>query len=311
MTAASVERALEAAEEWLTDQDAPEAELAAHEAGGAGSDAGAKRWIARILSEQDADGSWGGDLLATAHSLLTIHELRTAAGVKEQDPGLGRAQDWLRSRRGAPGTWADGCSPVRHRQGLCHHFVGGFFSPAPPDAELTDSRMPCGARLLGDAEVRLVSSSLALRCMVAWGVGGRDERLHMEALRRLIRVWGEPPLERLSTGALLAAIHALAASDHDDDRASAEWGLRLVGGKQRGDGSWVETDAFQALDVMSAAADAGIAPEQMRRSLWHGARLLIASQQNDGSWGRDHGPRRALIAWRTFRRVHGPADASR
>jgi hypothetical protein len=66
----------------------------------------------------------------------------------------------------------------------------------------------------------------------------------------------------------------------------AELGLRLVGGKQRGDGSWVETDAFQALDVIGRAADAGIDPERMRRSLWHGARLLIASQQADGSWGR-------------------------
>lgn len=311
MTASSVERALDASEGWLTAQDAPEAELAAHEAGVAESGAGAKRWIARILSEQDADGSWGGDLLATAHSLLTIHELRSAAGVKEQDPGIGRAQDWIRSRRGAPGTWADGCSPVRHRQGLCHHFVGGFFSPAPPDDECPESRLPCGARLHSDAEVRLVSSSLALRCMVAWGVRGRDELLHLEALRRLVLVWGEPPLESLSTGALLAVIHALAASDHEEDRASAGWGLRVVGSKQRGDGSWVETDAFQALDVMSAAADAGIVPEQMRRSLWHGARLLIASQQSDGSWGRDHGPRRALIACRTFRRVHGPTDAPR
>jgi hypothetical protein len=71
----------------------------------------------------------------------------------------------------------------------------------------------------------------------------------------------------------------------------------------------VETDAFQALDVIGAAADAGIAVDRMRRALWHGARLLISSQQNDGSWGPDHGARRALIAWRTLRRVRPDGGA--
>jgi hypothetical protein len=304
MTMSSLDRALAASEAWLVGQDAPEAEVAAHETGSTSSAKGARRWVARILNEQDADGSWGGDLIATAQALLMIHELRTAASLKEQDPGIGRAQDWIRARRGMPGTWADGCSPDRHRLGLCHHFIGGFFSPAPPDHVCPETRLRCGARLQGGSEVRLVSSALALRCLMAWGPGGRDERLHLEALRRLVVVWPDAPPADLSTGALLAAIHALAASDQEEDRKAAEWGLRLVGGKQRGDGSWVETDAFQALDVMSAAADAGVAPEQMRRSLWHGARLLIASQQSDGSWGRDHGARRALIAWRTFRRIH-------
>jgi hypothetical protein len=304
MTTSSLDRALAASEAWLVEQDAPEAEVASHEGAIARSDKGARRWVARILNDQDADGSWGGDLLATAEALLMIHELRTAARLKEQDPGIGRAHDWIRARRGSPGSWADGCTPDRHGQGLCHHFIGGFFSPAPPDHECAETRLRCGARLLGDPEVRLVSSALALRCVMAWGAGGRDERLHLEALRRLVRIWPESPPSGLSAGALLAAIHALTVSHHDEDRQTAELGLRLVGGKQRGDGSWVETDAFQALDVMSAAAQAGIAPDQMRRSLWHGARLLIASQQSDGSWGNDHGARRALIAWRTFRRIH-------
>jgi hypothetical protein len=308
MTVSSVDRALAACDSWLTDQDAPEAEVAAHEAGTARSRKGAKRWIGRILGEQNSDGSWGSDLLATAEALLVIHELRTAAGVKEQDPAIGRARDWIRSRRGLPGAWSGGCTTQRHGLGLCHHFIGGFFSPAPPDQDCPEARLRCGARLLAGAEVRLVSSAVALRCMLAWGVAGRDEWLHLEALRRMVQVWPESPPEGLSIGALLAAIHALAVSGREDDHQVAQWGLRLVGGKQRGDGSWVETDAFQALDVMGAAADAGIARDQMRRSLWHGARLLIASQQADGSWGRDHGPRRALIAWRTFRSIRDVSE---
>jgi hypothetical protein len=303
MTPPSTERALAASQAWLLEQDAPEAAIVAHEAGVAGSDADARRWIARILGDQDASGSWGGDLLRTAEALLTVKELRSAAGVVEQDPGVGRAHDWIRGRRGLPGTWAEGCSPARHEQGLCHHFIGGFFSPGPPDVPCGEARLRCGARLAGDSEIRLTASIAALRCVLGDGRSGRDDRLHLSALRRLVRVWEGGPPEGLSTGSLLSAILALVESHDPQDREAAEWGLRLVGGKQRGDGSWVETDAFQALDVIGTAAKAEIAADRMRRAHWHGARLLISSQQNDGSWGPGHGARRALIAWRTLRRV--------
>lgn len=303
MTAESVARALGTAQEWLLSQDEPEASVARHEAGLADSDEEAVRWIRRILDGQDETGSWGGDLVTTAEALLAIRELRTAAGVVELAPGVGRARDWMRSRRGVPGTWADGCSPDRHRVGLCHHFAGGLFSAAPPEVPFEEVRLRCGARVVGDGEVRLVASTIALRCAMGWDTAGRDEGLHLAALRQVVRTWGEPAFPDLTTTALLAAVHALVESDSEDDRSAAEHGLRLVGGKQRGDGSWVETDAFQALDVIGAAVDAGIAGGRTREMLWHGARLLIASQQADGSWGRDKGARRALIAWRTFRRV--------
>jgi hypothetical protein len=309
MTPTSTEQALEASQAWLLEQDAPEAAIIAHEAGIARTAAAARRWVARILGDRDAAGSWAGDLLLTAETLLTVRELRAAAGVVEQDPGIGGAHDWIRGRRGVPGTWADGCSPDRHRQGLCHHSIGGFFSPAPPDVPCEEARLRCGSRLLGDAEVRFGASVTALRCVLGDGRSGRDDQLHLAALRRLVRIWDEDPPEGLSTGALLSAILALVESPDTVDRDTAEWGLRLVGGKQRGDGSWVETDAFQALDVIGAAADAGIAVDRMRRALWHGARLLISSQQADGSWGPDHGARRALIAWRTLRRVRPDGGA--
>lgn len=303
MRAASVDRTLAAAQAWLASQEAPESAIAAHEAGLATSNDPAKRWITRILSEQDPGGAWGGELLTTAEALLTIHELRSAGQVVEQDPAIGRTHDWIASRRGVAGSWADGCSPDRHRQGLCHHFIGGFFSPAPPEVPYAEARLRVGARLTGDSEVRLVSSITALRSALSWGVRARDDALHLAALRHLVRTWGDDPSANLSTGSLLAAVHALIISGTVEDGEAAEWGLRLICGKQRGDGSWVETDAFQALDVISAAVDADVCVELMRRALWHGARLLIATQQDDGSWGADHGARRALVAWRALRRL--------
>jgi len=303
MTAESVGRALAAAEAWLADRDAPSAVIAVAESGSDDRRADARRWIRRLIDEQEPDGSWGGDLLRTAETMLTIQELRSAAGVVERDPELGRALDWIRARRGVTGAWTDGCSPERHDRGLCHHFTGGFFSPGPPEVPFAGAALRCGGRTIGDLEVRFVASAIALRCLLTWEPMRADARLHLEGLRRAVSGWDDFVPEGLTNTALLAAVHGLALSDAAEDWRAAAKGVRMIAGRQRGDGSWVDTDAFQALEVFGTAADADVAADRTRRGLWHGARLLISSQQDDGSWGPEHGERRALIACRTFRRV--------
>lgn len=305
MTPNSVDRALAACQAWLADQDTPEAEIAAHEAGIAESGDAAARCVRRILDDQAQDGSWGGDLCATAVALLLIRELRRAADLKEQAPGIGRGFDWIRSRRGQPGAWSDGCSSERHERGLCHHFLVGFYSPAPPEVVIPDFVLPGGAPVTGDTEARLVGSAMALHCLLSWGEEGKDARLHLDGLARLVIVWENRPPPGLTATALLAAIEALVDSPDRRHRRAVEAGLRLVAGRQRGDGSWVETDAFQALEVFTAAAEAQVTPQQTRRALWHGSRLLVSTQHGDGSWGREEGSRKALIGWRTLRRVQG------
>lgn len=302
----SLARAVAAAQAWLSSTGQPEAAIAAHESGAADSDEYARRWVDRLLDQQEPSGSWGGDVIATAEALLAVQELRAAAGLLERRPEINRALDWLRARQGVAGAWTDGCSPDRHQRGLCHHFMGGFFSPGPPEVPQPEAWLRNGLHLRGDAEVRFAASAVALRCVLRWGSGGADARLHLEGLRRVLSLWAEGPPAGLSTASLLAAAHALIFSSDRADQEAAERGLRLIAGKQRGDGSWVEADAFQALEVFGAAADAGLDLDRTRRALWHGARLLIASQQSDGSWGREHGARRTLIAWRTFRRLEPP-----
>lgn len=308
MTAESVQRALAACQAWLAEQDAPEAIIAAHEAGITSSSDGARRWVRGIIQDQDHAGSWGNGLLDTAAALLTIQELRLAAGLVERDPAINVALDWLRGRQNVSGTWTEGCTPERHERGFCHHFMAGFFSPGPPDAPCEEASLRGGLRLAGDPEIRFAGSAVALRCMLLWDAGGSDVMLHLAGLRRVVSGWTDHVPPGLTTGSLLAAAHALLLSPDLDDRAAADAGLRVVAGRQRGDGSWVDADAFQALEVFGTAVDAGVAAERSRRALWHGARLLIASQQADGSWGKAYGPRRALIAWRTFRRVDPARD---
>lgn len=297
-----VERAAAAATDWLVQQDAPEAAIAAHEEDRADSDADARRWV-RYLLDEERDGAWNGDLLTTARSLLVLRELKEAASLKEQDPAIGRALDWMWDQRGKPGAWTDGCTPERHGRGLCHHFMGGFLSPGPPHRPLMDVDLPSGARTAGDPEARFTISAVALRCAMRWRGAGTDARLHLEGLRRIVDRWSELPLVGLQTTALLAAAHALVASPRPEDREAAGRGLQMVAGKQRGDGSWMDADPFHALAVFGDATAAGVGDERAGRALDHGARLLVAAQHNDGSWGSEHGSRRALIGLRVLRRA--------
>lgn len=303
MTGGSVARSRAAARDWLLAQDAPEAVIAAHEGGTAEDQDAATRWVRRLLDGQDSHGSWGGDLMATACALMTLEEIRTAAALREQDPGVGRALDWIRARRSVPGAWSDGCTPRRHGLGLCHHFLGGFFSPAPPEVPMEDVALRNGVAATSDGEARFIASATALRCMLPWTRATGDARLHLEGLRRVVDSWPELSSLRLTTASLLAAIHVLLQSPVAEDRAAAGRGLRLVGGKQRGDGSWVDMDPFQALEVFAQARAEDVGGEQAHGALWHGARLLTSTQKADGSWGGDRPARRVLIAWRTLRIV--------
>lgn len=314
MIASGVRRTLTAAESWLHSRDAPEAVIDRLEASSAAGPAAgpdpsgpeaATRWIRRLLDTMETTRPGDRDLATTARTLLTVRELREAAGLAGQDPAIGRAIAWIRSRRGIAGAWTDGCSPARHEAGFCHHFVGGFFSPAPPDRSQQGTRLRCGVEAASDGEGRFLASATALRCVLEWQPKPTtDGRLHLRGLRGVVRRWLEEPLPGLSAAALLAAVHALARSRDPDDRRAAEDGIRLVAGRQRGDGSWVGADAFQALDVLLDASAAGVCHERCHTALWHGARLLVSTQKPDGSWGEgDTAARRGLIACRALRQV--------
>lgn len=301
MSAVDVGRAIGAAADWLVRQDAPEAAIAAHELGRGASVEDARRWV-RWTLDRERDGAWDDDLLATAAALTTLRELRQAASLQEQDPAVGRALDWVRSRQGGPGAWTHGCSPERHRRGFCHHFAAGFYSPAPPAVDLSGIELPSGASPAGDVDARFAVSAVTLRCTLLWRGAGTDAGLHLEALRRVVAAWADGPPGGLGTTSLLAAAHALIASPAEADHRAAEHALGRMAGTQRGDGSWVDADPFHAMAVFGAAETAGLGGARVTDALDHSARLLVAAQRSDGSWGPGHGPRRALIGLRTLRR---------
>jgi hypothetical protein len=281
--------------------------MVAHHAGVASDTEDARRWVSRILSDQDASGAWGGDLAATAHALMDIMDIRAAARLREQDPGIGRALDWLRARRSVPGAWTDGCSALRHRLGTCHHFLGGFFSPAPPEVALESATLRSGTHVIGDSPARFIASLAALQCLLSWQHDTADIRLHLEGVRRVASLWPTSPPPELPLACFLAAVRVLLRSPVEADLEEARRGVLLVSGKQRGDGSWVDIDPFQALEMFRDADAAGVAAEQARGALWHGAKLLQTAQSEDGAWGGEAPDRRALIGWLTLRRVSRPS----
>jgi hypothetical protein len=305
MTDSAVGTALTAAEAWLFRQDSPEAVIGRAEAGRTGDVAeDAARWIQRILDLRSADGSWSGEVLTTAKSLLTIRELLDAGRLQEQDPGIGQGVEWLKGRRGLSGAWSDGCSSDRHRLGLCHHFLGGFFSPSPPEVPPSDTALRCGVVAADSGEARFLASAVALRSvLVCGGAPSTDSRLHLEGIRRTVRQWTREPVPGLSPVSLLTAIRTLISAPAPENHDVARDGLHSVAGRQRGDGSWVAIDPFQALGLFLAARDVDVCSQLCHRALWHGARLLVSAQNRDGTWGPEAVGRRVLIGCRALRSV--------
>lgn len=302
----SITQALSRVEDRLFADDDASGLLARREAGAAGpDDAERLRTLADgLLRAQAADGSWGGELTSTAYALIRLRELAGDEPNERARIGAGRAVRWLRSRQSAAGRFGDGCSPDRHRHGLCHHFLGGFFSPGPPDRPRTPLRLDTGAELHDETGARLAASCIALRALLRWDVHGTDTRLHLDGVRQVLECWDDWQTELWSpTAGLVALRTALEAPAVPGLRDAVEAGLRLVRRNQRADGSWPEADLFLALDaLLPAGADAG-ADDESAAALRRGGALLAATQADDGTWGREAPGRRTLIGWRVLRHI--------
>lgn len=260
----------------------------------------------RLLGEQEADGSWGGDLLATAEALLLLSDLVSAGAPASEGEAVRRALSWLRGRRSAPGRFGDGCTAERHRLGFCHHFVGGFFAPVPPQATSKEVVLGSGARLRAGSAALLAASCVALQSVLRRGIDGVDAQLHLDALRRLIRLDPREARALLPIEVLPATLAALVeAPATAENRAAIERGLGRIVQSQRADGSWPELDTFYILEVLLAAVERGYRKASLEAAIRRAAGLLAVTQQPDGTWERGALPRRTVIGWRTLRYAVG------
>jgi hypothetical protein len=249
----------------------------------------ARRLAGRLGDELRPDGSIGAAALPT---IWRVHELIDLGSTG--DSALRRAVGWVLQLQGRPGAYGEGCDRERHRRHLCEHYLGGFFSPAPPTERLAPITLPSGKLYRAEPAARFAISCLALRAVLRAGEGERVElRRHLDSLASLAEQW-------VSWGGyyapdlILAATHALAAAG-EPGRPAVERLSGLAAANQAEDGSWANTDFFHALEALTAAGTAE-ALAAVRRAV----PALLGRQRPDGSFGPMAQKERALIALRAL-----------
>ena len=299
----ALEPALRRAEEALFSAVVLEAVLARREAGrGRPEDEGHTGALAaELITFQGPEGSWGKDLLRTAEALLLLHALTPDPAPASRDP-RDRGVAWIRSRQGEPGAFAEGCTPERHALRFCEHFITGFFSPAGPGIDLSSVTLSNGVRFGGDAAARLGVSCVALRSLLRWGVRGPDIDSHVDGVRSIVTGVALNAPSFLSVSGYVSAIGALVEAPRDTrNDAAVAAGLERLASLQRGDGSWRGGDAFHVLDALVRAVDLGHSSASALTAIRRAAGMLALLQREDGMWGRETGPERAMTGWRTLR----------
>jgi len=92
------------------------------------------------------------DFAATALAVLDLIDL-------EAPPSrLQSALDWLVTQANRPGAFGEGCTAARHAHRVCEHFVGGFFSPAPPSQRAAPASMPNGKVYRVESQARFAEA---------------------------------------------------------------------------------------------------------------------------------------------------------
>lgn len=284
--------AIERLERYFARQDTRQGYLARQELGR--SAPGDGELAARLRGELSAgirpDGTVSGGAVPT---IWRVHELLDL-GEEGNSPAVGRALAWLLQLQDRPGSYHDGCDRVRHARRLCHHFLAGFFAPAPPGQRLAPVTLPSGKVFRVEPAARFAISCLGLRAALRAGLDDRApvER-HLQSLARIAEQWTEwhgyfaPDL-------MMAGLHALALGGP----AYRDVVSRLVGlvvAHQRIEGEWPGADLFQVMDALLGAGGLD-AQVTVRRS----ATALMARQRADGTFGTTAQQERALIGLRAL-----------
>jgi hypothetical protein len=237
-----------------------------------------------IRAKQGPDGSWReGDLPATAEALWRLLEL----GQTPDSPAVQKALDWLYSRRDREGAFGWGCTPTRHEQRICQHYVSGFFSAGPPERPL-EVTLSNGQAATSDAAARLLASERALRSALRARPLDPRAAASITGLRGLplYLEYGAP----LNPALLVGALQAFAWTSGSRPR-ELEAGLELLAAEHDEDGTWPNVEFFfvveMLLEARHPAADAMLLKSIPR---------LLDTQQKTGAWGRRHPAAQTWIA---------------
>jgi hypothetical protein len=235
------------------------------------------------------DGTVAG---GAAPTIWRVHELLDL-GCKPDRPDVARAVRWLLERQDAPGAYGEGCGGDRHQRRVCSHFVGGFFSAAPPEQRIAPITMPNGKVFRAEPAARFAVSCLAFRAAARAGrADGPAMRRHAESLVRLAELWGEWD-GYFSPDLIVAGLHALASLRATQATAAGVAALALA--HQSVDGTWPNVDLLHVCEALLAVDTA-----EARLALRRAAPALRERQRADGTFGATARQERALIGLRAL-----------
>jgi hypothetical protein len=235
------------------------------------------------------DGSVGGSLVDTAWLAWEFLEL----GCPPDHAAVLRTIGFVTSRQDAPGHFAEGCTERTHEAHVCHHFLGGFYSPTSRDVAVAPLSFPSGLVVAGEEQARFATSCFALRSALR---GGEERRAavvrHIQALLTLDVLWearsDEWPLDLAFFGLGALAFAPLEA------RSKVAPLLARILERQADDGSWPGADPWHALDMVLA-----VPGERVRAAVRKAVSSILAVQDAEDALGGEH-EERTFIALRAL-----------
>jgi hypothetical protein len=143
---------------------------------------------------------------------------------------------------------------------------------------------------------------VALQAVSRWRAGDGKSAMHESALRSIVAGASTESASVITMAGYAAAVVALAETPPGPENDDAVvTGLDRLGSAQRADGSWPNADSFQVLDVIVRSRQLRYGAGSADAALVRAAGMLTLLQRPDGGWGREMGPERTLIGWRTLR----------
>ena len=238
-----------------------------------------------------ADGSVGGDLVATAWLAWEVMDL----GAPIAAHSVHRPVVWILSRQEKDGAFAEGCTPRRHELKLCEHAIGGFFSYRSSGRTVRRLTLPTGAAVTSDQGARFLASCFALRTVLRAGQEERTlVRRHVGSLLALPKMWdawGGLWSPTLTVGALAAIAWAPPPFRGQLPILSEHLALN-----QKPDGSWRNLDIVHAVDALVA-----VPLPQAKEAVALAAPRLAKMQSPKGSVGSGpYAEERTLVALRAW-----------
>lgn len=247
-----------------------------------------------LLAKQSREGSWEeNSVAATAEALWQLLDL----GQPADSLAVQRGIDWLYGRRDQEGAFGSGCTPARHEQRICEHYLSGFFSPGPPD-ESQEITLPNGQTVTSDVGARLLASERALRVILRARPADPRTAASVSGLRSvpLYLDYGGTYTPAVLVGALqaLAWVEGPVLSE-------VEAGLETLAGAQESDGTWPNVEIFFVIEAL-LEIDHALALRMIARTVDR----LLETQLKYGAWGRRH---QAAQTWIATRALEAVADS--